>query len=637
MSIDNFTFDPARLADDSPTNVPVGEFRRVLVEVQRCSDAARLAALDKDRLEIFGRHPVWCMDFSEVLAYVENEERHGQALLLMDLLLFGPHKAHRVVLLPGTLFEMLSYIDKLLRRNARLGGLSFDTDGVKQRIDRNANPEQVADMMVRFVSERMGKQVQRALQLLGTTEPAATRLQHLLRSTRVRYLHRELSHKEMFAFPGQFLRFFSDLASRRDRMSVNNYNDALNVTLCLAANSTHNPESYYVYVTRDKVCMEVAQAHPWLNDPVRKAAPTENVPLVRTPYSALLFMGDVDDPSVDRSLELHRMCRDFVESASRLPEYRNLLRTEPNNSRVRIHISPRSNQHHNMFSESLAGLLRSHGVLVFRAMAESDGRLDTRRWISDYPKARRADPVRSLERLTAALGLVYEEISQEAAGARAYVQRIERFQGGDPLELISDHDEEFGCTSVVVRSTVGRLATVFFADMYADYYSAWWPSAVSLDAFLDVVDFFWSHAQAEQTKLTVMRGAVSANQDEKVFPSGFTVAHRVIEDGKLSFRLDTRTVDGVAPLSQDTIDLLRTEVDEHDAFSLRINTTVGDFWYNLSLGPQSGGRMGVISHLWMPGTIARAVAVTNQHHCTSGPLEELLQSQVQSEPTSREG
>jgi hypothetical protein len=75
------------------------------------------------------------------------------------------------------------------------------------------------------------------------------------------------------------------------------------------------------------------------------------------------------------------------------------------------------------------------------------------------------------------------------------------------------------------------------------------------------------------------------------------------------------------PLTPESRGEIKRRIEAAGPVSVRINTQLGDFWFNLQSLGQSSRRMGVLSHVWTPGALAMIIATTNAHYCSVPDLK----------------
>lgn len=610
------------------------EMKRLVADVHRFETWSYYASLDVDRTQMFERSPAWCLDFSEVRGFVEKDPQHISSLRLFDYVF--THGDEVLYLLPGTLFELLTYLEGLLLKQYRHARRSPKTAELHAAINRAPDAHDAVKHIFEYVLSSATAELDDILDALKAVEPAAARIRLLLNSPQIRFFHIQFKTAvpTLFGFPGYFDQMYRTLNSQRNARTLNNYNDALNLTLCYSANvnKVDAGRSLFVYVTRDRACILAAERNQWEHDPIRALDSYARTPLCRDPFSAILYITD-RRTNARRSDKMYLTCRDFVTKLTRTSEYRTAVAQAeagrpPHDIEIRFDV--KTNDAHRQLRDSLAAFLRRYGTLFYRVLEDTDQRrLDAfqRPVQNEYPERPITTATQSLEKLSATFGIVYKEIAEQAEGARDLVRLLEHTHKAPALALGESSDSEFGCITYVVRTTAGREAVVCTIDRFDDYYSIWWSSNVSLWAFLDIITFFWNRA-ADFVVSRDIAGAAARpflDEDEKVFTTGLSMA-MLGTDAGADVIADIESVDvpNLMPLTDESVNAIRQAVDDRKPFSIRINTRCGDFWFNLKTVEDLPARMGIISHWWDADVIAKIIASTNLHFVNKHHLNDLL-------------
>lgn len=628
-----------------PTRMSVRDIHSLIRDVRRCESWSKLAAIDIKRRDLFGHTPIWCVDFSEIRVFLEKNEQQQTALHLIDYVASGgkgQKEETGLMLLPGTVFEILTFLEHLIRRSARpRRHVKFEE--FKDEILKVTDHKSAGELILRFIGEHGEEQIDDAIAILKRSQPVVLRLQLLLESKHVKFFHRTHAHIEnkLQWYPGYFDRIYKELHSKRDKLTINNYNDALNLTLCYALNESASTlaSPYFVYVTRDRACMETAIHAPWMDDPITAIDPLERIPLCRDPYSVFLYYGEVEGKK-NLADNLSLSCRSFVSQLKRLPEYLLAVRDsrvsgKPEDTLIEFNVQ-QSETHKNL-STSLQQLMLKYGSLLYRAIEQSDiqklaipsGEKSTALRPGEFPDRELAFGTRSLEKLTAALGLVYREVASQKTGAATFVKTVLHGESDrSTIQALVDVDTDFKSRACTLKTMIGRESVVCIVELYNEnsedfYYSAWWSSAANLSVFSDLVNYYWNTIRRPELDDPSTGTSQLLGDDDKVFETGVTMSIQTIEDGQIVNEIISEKIPDLMPLSEGN-ELLKGYVRTHSPSSIRLNTRAGDIWINFSTSSNTAPRMGIISHLWRPKLLAKMVAFTSKHFVTINDLENKL-------------
>ena len=187
-----------------PDRVSIGDIKRVVEQISKVTSAAYYAYVDHKRKSEFNLEPVWCIDFSEIRAYIENSGKHQDAHVLIDHLIT---EGKQFVLLPGTLREILSYLENLIKKHKLLSDYEFSLEELKESVLLSSFPDKtVEEYFHKIIENKEGsfEAVAKKTTILESIEPAAFRLALLIKNDRCIPFYKVFPDpKILFSFPGR--------------------------------------------------------------------------------------------------------------------------------------------------------------------------------------------------------------------------------------------------------------------------------------------------------------------------------------------------------------------------------------------------------------------------------------------------
>ena len=148
---------PQRLVEveqSLPTKIQLNSLRSLIKRIKKCEEWSELASLDIKRHRHFSIDMIWCIDFSEIrFVFLEKNEQQPSALHLVDFLAFrqSNHK-ETLLILPGTVFEILSFLENLIQKST-ISHSRFITSEIKAKIEKAHNPDEKGKIILEFVSD----------------------------------------------------------------------------------------------------------------------------------------------------------------------------------------------------------------------------------------------------------------------------------------------------------------------------------------------------------------------------------------------------------------------------------------------------------------------------------------------------